>query len=56
MILDPKRDKYFEVFVYAVFLGLWDKESVTEHVSMVNSRTGYILTFAEYLALWTSTL
>ena len=56
IILDPNKDKSFEVFADADFAGLWDKESAGEDVSTAKSRSGYILTFAGCPVLWASKL
>ena len=52
IILDPNKDKSFEVFADADFAGLWDKESAGEDVSTAKSRSEYILTFAGCPVLW----
>ena len=39
IILDPNKDKSFEIFADADFVGLWDKESAGEDVSTTKSRS-----------------
>ena len=56
IILDPNKDKSFEVFADADFAGLWDRESAGEDVSTAKSRGEYILNFAGFPVLWASKL
>lgn len=56
MILDPHKDKYFEVFADADVTGLWNKDTASEDVSIAKLRTGYIIFFAGCPVLWVSKL
>lgn len=42
IILDPNRNKSFEVFADADFSRLWDKDLAIENVSTAKSESGYI--------------
>ena len=56
IIVDPKRDKSFEVYADADFAGNWNKATASDDVSAAKSRTGYIIMLASCPIIWASKL
>ena len=49
-------DASFKVYVDSDFCGQWDKLTAEEDANTSKSRTGYVITYAEYPVLWNSKL
>ena len=56
ILLDPDKNKSFEVWVDADFSGNWNKATAEDDVSTSKSRSGYVLTYGKCPISWTSKL
>ena len=56
IVLKPKKEISFEVYVDTDFAGNWNKMTAAEDESTSKSRTGYIIYFAGCPLIWASKL
>ena len=56
IILNPKLDKSFEVYVDASFSGEWNKDSAENDASTAKSRSGYVISLHGCPIIWHSKL
>lgn len=56
IILNPSKNKSFEVWVDADFAGNWNKETAMHDASTAKSRSGYVLTYGDCPIFWISKL
>jgi Reverse transcriptase (RNA-dependent DNA polymerase) len=56
LILHPRLEEGFQIWVDADFCGLWNKETAPTDPSTARSRTGYVVTYAGCPVAWISRL